>query len=84
MLRSIHSNAELSKNAILTQVIEQMPAAKSAFTQEEMNKLYYLSVEYKNNSLSKDELITKITNLRCGAFIDMDSFRTCLEIELTT
>ena len=71
MLRSIHSNAKLSKNAILAQVIEQMPAAKSAFTQEEMNELYYLSVEYKNNSLSKDELITKITNIRCGAFVDV-------------
>ena len=36
-----------------------------------MNELYYLSVECKNNYLSQDELITKITNLRGGSFVDL-------------
>ena len=34
-----------------------------------MNELYYLSVECKNNSLSQEELITKITNLKGGSFV---------------
>ena len=33
--------------------------------------MYYLSVECKNNSLSQEELITKITNLRAGSFVDV-------------
>jgi hypothetical protein len=70
IMRSIHSNADLSKQAIIAQVIQQMPA-EIDFTQKEMNKLYYLSVECKNNSLSQKELITKITNLRGGSFVDV-------------
>ena len=50
LIRSIHSNADLSKQAIIAQVIQQMPP-EIDFTQEEMNELYHLSVEYKNNSL---------------------------------
>jgi len=69
-MRSIHSNADLSKQAIIAQVIQQMPA-EIDFTQKEMNELYYLSVECKNNSLSQEELITKITNLRGGSFVDV-------------
>ena len=70
IMRSIHSNADLSKQAIIAQVIQQMPA-EIDFTQKEMNELYYLSVECKNNSLSQEELITKITNLRSGSFVDV-------------
>lgn len=70
IMRSIDSNADLSKQAIITQVIEQMPA-KIDFTQKEMDELYRLSVECKNNSLSQEELITKITNLRGGSFVDV-------------
>ena len=70
IMRSIHSNADLSKQAIIAQVIQQMPA-EIDFTQKEMNELYYLSVECKKNSLSQEELITKITNLRGGSFVDV-------------
>jgi len=49
-MRSIHSNADLSKQAIIAQVIQQMPA-EIDFTQE--------------------ELITKITNLKGGSFVDV-------------
>ena len=71
IMRSIHSNANLSKQAIIVQFIQQMPA-ENDFTQEEMNQLYHLSVECKNNSLSQEELITKITNLKGGSFVDVD------------
>lgn len=47
-----------------------MPA-EIVFTKAEMDQLYYLSFECKNNSLSQAELITKITNLRGGAFVDV-------------
>lgn len=70
IIRSIHSNTDLSKQAIIAQVIQQMPA-EIDFTQEEMNELYHLSVECKNNSLSQEELITKITNLKGGSFVDV-------------
>ena len=70
IMRSIHLNADLSKQAIIAQVIQQMPA-EIDFTQKEMNELYYLSVECKNNFLSQEELITKITNLRGGSFVDV-------------
>ena len=70
IMRSIHSNTGLSKQAIIVQVIQQMPA-EIDFTESEMNELYQLSVECKINSLSQEELITKITNLRGGAFVDV-------------
>ena len=65
-----HSSVGLSKKAIIAQVIKEMPA-EIDFTQKEMNELYHLSVEYKNNSLSKEELITQISNLRGGSSIDI-------------
>ena len=58
------------KKNLIAQAIQQMPA-EIDFTQKEMNQLYRLSVEYKNNSLSKEELITQISNLRGGSFIDI-------------
>ena len=70
IMRSIHSNADLSKQAIIAQVIQEMPA-EIVFTKAEMNELYHLSVGCKSNSLSQEELITKISNLRGGAFVDV-------------
>jgi hypothetical protein len=67
IMRSIHSNTGLSKQAIIAQVIQEMPA-EIDFTEREMDELYHLSVECKNNSLSQEELITKISNLRGGDF----------------
>jgi hypothetical protein len=70
IMRSIHSNANLSKQVIIDQVIQQMPA-EIYFTESEMDELYHLSVECKTNSLSQEELITKISNLRGGDFLDV-------------
>jgi hypothetical protein len=70
IMRSIHSNADLSKQAIIAQVIQEIPA-EIVFTKAEMDELYHLSVGCKSNSLSQEELITKISNLRGGAFIDV-------------
>jgi hypothetical protein len=70
IMRSIHSNVGLSKKAIIAQVIKEMPA-EIDFTEKEIDQLYNLSIECRNNSLSKEELITKISNLRGGSFIDI-------------
>ena len=69
IMKSIDSNADLSKQAIIAQVIQHMPA-EIDFTQEKMSELYHLSVECKNNSLSQDELIAKVRNLRGDYFVD--------------
>jgi len=69
-MRSIQANVGLSKNKIMTQVIKGMPA-EIDFTEKEIDQLYNLSIECRNNSLSKKELITKISNLRGGSFIDI-------------
>ena len=66
--RIIDSNAE--KQTIIAQVIQQMPAEIN-FNQKEINELYQLSVECKNNSLSQEEVLNKITNLRGGSFVDV-------------
>jgi len=70
IMRSIHSNAGLSKKAIIAQVIQDMPA-KIVFTKTEMDQLYHLSVECRDNSISQEELITKRSNLRGGNFLDI-------------
>lgn len=70
--RSIHSNAGFSKKGVIAQVIKEMPA-EIDFTEKEIDQLYNLSIEYRNNSLSKEQLITKISNLRGGSFIDIVS-----------
>ena len=41
------------------------------FTGKEIDQLYNLSIECRNNSLSKEQLITKISNLRGGSFVDL-------------
>jgi hypothetical protein len=61
-MRDIHSNVSLSKQAIISQVIKEMPTEMD-FTESEINQLYNLSIECRNNSLSYKELITKISNL---------------------
>ena len=47
-----------------------MPA-EIDFTEREIDQLYNLGIEWRNNSLSQEELITKISNLRGGSFIDV-------------
>ena len=49
-----------------------MPA-EIDFTEREIDQLYNLGIEWRNNSLSQEELITKISNLRGGSFIDVVS-----------
>lgn len=70
IMRSLHLNADLSKQVIIAQVIQEMPA-ELVFTESEMDELYHLSVGCKNNSLSQEELITKISHLRGGALVDV-------------
>ena len=69
-MRSIDSNAGFSKEGIISQVIKEMPA-EIDFTEKEIDQLYNLSIECRNNSLSKEQLITKIINLRGGSVIDI-------------
>lgn len=46
-------------------------SAKNYFTESEIEELYNLSVECKNNFLSQDESITKINNLKSNDSIDI-------------
>ena len=70
IMKASHSNVRLSKKSIITQVIKEM-SAEIDFTEKEIDQLYKLSIECRNNSLSQEELITKISNLRGGSFIDI-------------
>ena len=70
IMRSINSNVGLSKKSIIAQVIQQMPT-EIDFTEREMDQLYHLSVKCRNNSLSQEELIMTLTNLRAGSFVDV-------------
>ena len=45
--------------------------AEIYFTESEIDELYYLSVEYNANFLSRQQLLTKIRNLRNGDFVDV-------------
>lgn len=47
-----------------------MPAEMD-FTESEMDQLYHLSIEFKNNWISEDQLIGKIKNLRGGSVVDI-------------
>ena len=69
-MRPIHSNVGLSKKVIIAQVIQQMPA-EIDFTEREIDQLYNLGIEWRNNSLNQEELITKISNLKGGSFVDV-------------
>mmetsp|Transcript_4633 Transcript_4633/g.8591 ORF Transcript_4633/g.8591 Transcript_4633/m.8591 type:complete len:272 (-) Transcript_4633:463-1278(-) len=70
IMKFSHSNVDLSKKAIIAQVIKEMPA-EIDFTEREIDQLYNLEIEWRNNSLSQEELITKISNLRGGSFINV-------------
>jgi len=67
---TIRTRKKIIKKAIIVQVIKEMPA-EIYFTEKEIDKLYNLSIECRNNYLSKEQLITKISNLRGGFFIDI-------------
>jgi len=54
-MRSIHSNAGLSKKAIIAQVLQNMPA-KIVFTKREMYQFYDLSMKIRNLSITQEEL----------------------------
>ena len=71
IMKFSHSSVGLSnKKAIIAQVIKEMPA-EIDFTEREIDQLFNLGIEWRNNSLSQEELITKISNLRGGSFIDV-------------
>lgn len=70
IMRSINSNVGLSKKEIITQIMKEMPA-EIDFTKREIDQLYNLSIECINNSLSQEELITKISHMRGGSFINI-------------
>jgi len=63
IMRSIPSNLGLSKKAIIYQVITDI-YAEADFIEREMDQLYKFSIKYRNNSLSQEEFITQISNLR--------------------
>jgi hypothetical protein len=70
IIRAIHSNAGFSKKVMIAQVIKDMPV-EIDFTKREIDPLYHLSVECRNNSINREELIGKINNLRGSAFVDV-------------
>ena len=70
IIRHIHSNADLLKKAIIAQVIKDM-SAEISFTKRKMDQLYDLSVKCRNNYTNQEELITTLTNLWGGAFVDV-------------
>ena len=69
-MRSNYSNADLSKHAIIAQVIQQMPAEIDS-SKSKIDELYHMSVERNTNFISQQQLITKISNLRGGNFVDV-------------
>lgn len=76
IMRSIHSNAGLSKKAIIAQVLQNMPT-KIVFTKREMYQFYDLSMKIRNLSITQEELqqefsttINKIKTLRAGDFVE--------------
>jgi hypothetical protein len=68
-LIAIHSNA-LSKKSIISKAILYTPT-EICFTEQELEQLYNFSVEYQNKTLSKEDLIAKITSLKGGTLIDI-------------
>lgn len=75
-MRSIHSNAGLSKKAIIAQVLQDIPA-KIVFTKREMYQFYDLSMKIRNLSITQEEFqqefsitINKIKTLRAGDFVE--------------
>ena len=72
IIKIIHSDRSSLKQEIFASAIQQLPA-KNHFTESELNILYRLSCECTNptNSLSREEVINKITNLRGGDSVDV-------------
>lgn len=59
----------MSKELIKRQIILNTPAGINiTISDKELNILYHLSMEYQNNRLTKDQLVTEIINLRGGDF----------------
>ena len=69
---SMNSNAGLSKEYRIDRVMKRM-TAEMDFTEKEIDQLYNLAIECKNNSLNKEQLIKKINDLRDGSFIDTET-----------
>ena len=63
-MKSIYLNVDLSKKEIVAQIMES--GHYNYFTKTEIEQLYDLSVQHINNSISRQELIDKISNLRGG------------------
>jgi hypothetical protein len=72
-MSSTQLNGPLSKNEIITQVSKEM-SSKIVFTKTEMDQLYDLSVKYKDNAISQEELLTEISNLRGGSDAEVAAF----------
>lgn len=66
----LHTNNNFSKKEIISEIIEQT-SSNTDFNRREIDKLYSLSVKYRENKLNKDEVIAKINNLRGGSFVDL-------------
>jgi hypothetical protein len=69
IMRSIHSNAGLSKKAIIAQVLQDIPA-KIVFTKREMYQFYDLSITQEEFQQEFSITINKIKTLRAGDFIE--------------
>ena len=69
VMESRYSNINLSKKALIAQISRELPTEMD-FTEKEIDQFYNFSIEYINNELSQDELISKINNLRGGSLID--------------
>lgn len=78
IMGSIHSNVGLSKKQVIVAQVTQDMSVGIVFTKVEMDELYEFSLAYKNNCLSKEDLISKIINLRGGSFEDVISILTVI------
>ena len=63
--RYIYLNTDVSRKAIIAEVIQDMPA-EIYFTEIEIDELYDLLIQCNTNFLSQHQLIDKISNLRGG------------------
>jgi hypothetical protein len=68
--RSIHSNSALNKKVVIAVAVKNLPD-EIRFSESELDQLYDLCVEYKNDLINRDELITKIKDIRGGDYVDV-------------
>ena len=61
--------SSLSKEIVINSLIDNRQS--SSFSKIEMDCLRQLGLEYKNNSLTEEELIHKIANLRGGGYVNI-------------